>query len=305
MTTRFQDFPNGIICVDTLHLRPGFAASYLLVEQGEALFIETGPRLSVPTLLDLLTQKGLPPEAVKAIIVTHIHLDHAGGAGALLRHLPNARLLVHPRGTRHLLNPEKLQASAEAVYGKERFQETLGGITPADPHRTLSTSDNERFFLKERALTILHTPGHALHHQCVWDPASGGLFSGDAFGISYPIFDQGTQRLLFPSTTPVQFDLETSHQTLDRLAALQPDWLFLTHFGRMPFDNTLTTALHTWLETFAALARDQPGQDTHTPTWLAEALHHRLSKTLHAWGINLTPQENHDWLRMDCEINAQ
>ena len=303
-TTFFQDFPNGITCIDTNYIRSGFAASYLLVEAGEAVFIETGPRLAVATLLDVLAQKKLSPAAVKAIIVTHIHLDHAGGAGELLHHLPNATLWVHPRGLRHLLEPHKLQASAEAVYGKQRFQAMLGGITPASAQRTMATEDHETFFLQGRALTLLHTPGHALHHQCVWDSQSGGLFSGDAFGISYRIFDQEAKILLFPSTTPVQFDLQASHRTLDRLADLQPKWLFLTHFGRVRFTQNLTTIMHQLLEAFATLARD-PQHPNENPARLAEALQHLLSSRLQASGRNITTQEICDWLALDCTINAQ
>lgn len=293
--TLFQDYPHGITCIDTGYLRPGFAASYLLIEEDEAVFIETGPQPAVPRLLQLLENKGLAPDAVKAVIVTHVHLDHAGGAGALLNHLPCAELLVHPRGIRHLLNPDKLQASAEMVYGKARFLEILGGISPADPHRTRATEDNEIFQLNRRSLTLLHTPGHALHHQCVWDRTSGGLFSGDAFGISYPIFAHNTERLIFPATTPTQFDPEASHHTLDRLAALQPSWLFLTHFGRMGFSPGLTIQLHDWLQIFVALTQDQK------QTEIQNLLFHALKKA----GIALGAEEIDAWLTPDCTINAQ
>ena len=295
MMTPFQDYPHGITCIDTGYIRPGFAASYLLIEEGEAVFIETGPQHAIPRLLTVLEQKNLTPDAVKAVIVTHIHLDHAGGAGALLNHLPCAALLVHPRGVRHLLHPEKLQASAEMVYGKARFLELLGGISPADPHRTRATEDNETFQLNKRSLTLLHTPGHARHHQCVWDKTSGGLFSGDAFGISYPIFAHGTERLIFPSTTPTQFDPEASHHTLDRLAALQPNWLFLTHFGRMGFTQALTTQLHNWLQSFVTLAQNQEPQE------IQNLLYHALKKA----GITLRAEEIEAWLTPDCTINAQ
>ena len=302
MTLFFQDFPEGITCIDTNCFRPGFAASYLLVEEGHAVFIETGPRLAVPILLDVLARKHLSPEAVKAVIVTHVHLDHAGGAGELLRHLPQAQLLVHPRGARHLLHPEKLQAGAEAVYGKSHFRDIFGGITPSKTQQTVATEDNETFSLCGRTLTILHTPGHARHHQCVFDAQSGGLFSGDAFGVSYRVFDQGAEILLFPSTTPVQFDLEASHHTLDRLTDLQPKWLFLTHFGRVRFTRKLTERLHCFLDIFVKLARDH--QDDKTQERLTKALTHLLYRGLPA-GTSVTEQVSQDWLATDCAINAQ
>ncbi|MBF0461004.1 MAG: MBL fold metallo-hydrolase [Magnetococcales bacterium] len=303
MTLFLKEFSHGITRIDTGYLRPGFAASYLLVEAGEAVFIETGPSHAVPVLLAALAQKGLTPEAVRAVLVTHVHLDHAGGAGELLRHLPRAELLVHPRGLRHLLDPAKLQAGAEAVYGRERFQTLLGGIHPADPQRTRATADQEQFLLSGRALTLLHTPGHALHHQCVWDAASGGLFSGDAWGISYRVFDQGGDVLLFPATTPVQFDLEASHQTLDRLAALSPDWIFLTHFDRISFAPRLTERLHLLLDRFAALGRAH--QHQRDPAGLTEALHHLLWAEGSRPASPVTAAVGRDWLAMDCALNAQ
>lgn len=300
MSLYWQDFPNGITCIDTGYLRPGFAAAYLLVEGGEAVFIETGPSHACSVLLEVLAQKGLAPEAVRAVMVTHVHLDHAGGAGALLSHLPEAQLLVHPRGLPHMRDPAKLQAGAEAVYGVARFQELFGTLSPSDPHRTRGTEDQETFFLQGRALTLLHTPGHALHHQCVWDATSGGLFSGDAFGISYRLFDQGNDRLLLPATTPVQFDLETSHQTLDRLAALSPQALFLTHFGRIPFHDRLTGELHALLDQFAALAH----RYRSNPEALAEALQQLLCDRIPQPSA-VTADLCRDWLSMDCTLNAQ
>ncbi|MEO5353661.1 MAG: MBL fold metallo-hydrolase [Magnetococcus sp. XQGC-1] len=303
MTPPLEDFPHGITRIDTGYVRRGFAACYLLVEAGEAVIIETGPRHAVPIILHALASKGVAPEAVRAVIVTHVHLDHAGGAGELLQHLPQARLLVHPRGLPHLLDPAKLQAGSEAVYGRARFQELLGGVHPAEPQRTMESRDNEIFSLPGRPLTILHTPGHALHHQCIWDPRSGGLFTGDAFGISYRLFDRGENMLLFPATTPVQFDPETSHHTLERLAALAPEWIFLTHFGRIPFASRLTERLHHLLDRYVALAhahREEAGAEG-----LIEALQQLFQEELARFAPEGMPEGGRDWLTMDCTLNAQ
>ncbi|MEO5362142.1 MAG: MBL fold metallo-hydrolase [Magnetococcus sp. DMHC-8] len=303
MTMVAEHFPQGITRIDTGYLRPGFAAAYLLVEAGQAVLVDTGPGRAVPAVLAALAERGLAPEAVQAVIASHVHLDHAGGAGELLQHLPRARLLVHPRGLPHLLDPARLQAGAEAVYGRARFQEILGGVQPADPQRTRGTADQETVNLAGRLLTILHTPGHALHHQCVWDAASGSLFTGDAFGISYRVFDQGQERLIFPATTPVQFDPETSHHTLDRLAALAPDWLFPTHFGRMAFDHRLTERLHHLLDRFVALALAH--QHQAEPTGLESALHALMEEELARYAPPVTAAVVRDWLAMDCMLNAQ
>ena len=303
MTIPFEPYPDDILRIDTGYLRPGFAASYLLVEGGEAVFIETGPTLAVPVLLQALEYTGLARAAVRAVIVTHVDLDHAGGAGALQQHLPNAELLVHPKGLRHMLEPAKLQAGAEAVYGKEQFARILGGITPADPERTRAVADGEAFILQGRPLVMIDTPGHANHHHGIWDAQSGGIFSGDAAGISYRIFDQGEEILLQPATTPVQFDLQASHQTLDRLAALGPRWNFVTHFGRIPFNAALTVRLHRMLDQFAELSARHQAEGEAA---LQEALHQLSWQEVQRMGQSgVSESQCRDWLAMDCTLNAQ
>ncbi|MBF0184425.1 MAG: MBL fold metallo-hydrolase [Magnetococcales bacterium] len=305
MTTPFARYPDGIIRIDTGYWRAGFAASYLLVEGEEAVFIETGPSRAVPVLLQALAFAGVAKEQVRAILVTHVHLDHAGGAGALQRHLPNAELLVHPKGIRHLLEPAKLQAGAEAVYGAEQFETILGGITPADGQRTRAVGDGEVYLLNGRRLQFIDAPGHANHHHCIWDAQSGGIFSGDAAGISYRLFDQGEELLLMPATTPVQFDLAASHQTLDRLAALGARWNFVTHFGRIPFNPLLTDRLHRLLDQFAALSGRYVGQPEGESA-LQEALQQLAWQELQHNGQPLVSEAVcRDWLTMDCALNAQ
>lgn len=304
MEDTVQDFLGGVYCIDTGYIRSGFAACYLIVEQGQAVFIDTGTRLAVPRLLHALKSINISPDAVQAVIVTHVHLDHAGGAGDLLNTLPNAQLMVHPSGLRHLVDPSKLQAGALMVYGKKQFQESFGGITPSDPKRCVATEDTQILLLNGRPLKIVHTPGHAYHHQCIWDETSGGLFSGDAFGISYRMLDHKDQIVHFPATTPVQFDLKASHQTLDRLHHLKPKWLFLTHFGRLLFDSKQTETLHTLLDECVSLANGA-FHVSEKLEWLSESLQQVFIKRLQTMKSPLSEKTQRQWLQMDCRMNAQ
>lgn len=244
----------GIAIIDTHYLRPGFAASYLVVDHGRAAFIDTGPGSAVAHLLAALKEQQLDPACVDYIIVSHIHLDHAGGAGELLQQLPNAKVVVHPQGARHLIDPSKLEASAKEVYGEEEFKRIFGTIVPIPQERLLEMEDNQSLPLGQRTLTLLDTPGHSKHHLCVWDAAHKVIFTGDTMGISYREFDTPHGILIFPATTPVQFDPTAIHKSIDRLAAFQPEWACLTHFGPVLFNRWLADDLHRQIDRMKALA---------------------------------------------------
>lgn len=305
MSELYQTLPGGITRIDTGYIRPGFAASYLMEVDGKAVFIDTGPQLALPRLLGALQHRGLHPEAVESVMVTHVHLDHAGGAGALLAHLPNAHLLVHPKGARHLIDPGKLQAGAMAVYGEETFRKTLGGITPVAAERTVTPEDGEAFILNQRRLVFLHTPGHAHHHMCIWDPETGGIFSGDAFGISYREFDSQAGIFLFPATTPVQFDPEMSRRSIERLVAMDPQWLFLTHFGRVRFRPHLAEVLQHQLRRYVELAQETLFKGQQRCKQLEKKLETESLDRLATLGAPLTREEHRNLLAMDHHINAQ
>ena len=176
---------------------------------------------------------GLARERVRYVIPTHVHLDHAGGAGLLMRALPNAKLVVHPRGARHLIDPGKLIAGASAVYGADAVQRMYGEIAPVPEARVIVADDGLRLPDGDGALEFIDSPGHARHHFCVWDAASRGFFTGDSFGLSYREFDTAAGPFVMPTTTPVQFEPEAWRQTLARLLAYAPQWMYLTHYGRV------------------------------------------------------------------------
>ncbi|OIR24683.1 MBL fold metallo-hydrolase, partial [Bathymodiolus thermophilus thioautotrophic gill symbiont] len=225
----------GITCIDTQYMRNDFVAAYLIEDQGHVAFVDTGCYLSVPTLLATLDEKNIQREQVDYIILTHIHLDHAGGAGELIRHLPNAKVYVHEYGANHLIDPSKLRAGVIGVYGELFFKQFLGDLIPIAKEKIVIAKDKDEITLGNRILKFINTPGHARHHVCIWDEKSQGIFSGDTLGVSYREFDTEQGALIFPPTTPIQFDPDVWKNTIQQLMTLQPKYAYLTHFNRIEF----------------------------------------------------------------------
>lgn len=226
-----QHLSQGITVIDTGFVRPGFDAAFLLVENGRAAYIETGPNNAVPRLLAALETVGLDRSAVDYVIPTHVHLDHAGGAGLLLSKLPNARMLIHPRGARHMIDPSVLMNGARAVYGVEVTNRDYGELVPVPPERLTTTSEGMVVEVGGRPLRFMDTPGHAKHHNCIWDEATRGWFTGDTFGIAYPELYTAKGPYMVPATAPIQFDQEALHASIARLLGERPSLMYLTHFG--------------------------------------------------------------------------
>ena len=229
-------FGQGIYAIDTGYGRAAFDAAWLVVDEisRHAAFIDTGHNAAVPRLLQALEHLELRREAIDWVIPTHVHLDHAGGAGLLMAQLPQARALIHPQGARHLIDPSALMAGTRAVYSEARTSSLYGDVLPIPADRVVCSDDGMTLQLGQRQLSLIHTPGHARHHHVVWDSLSRSLFTGDAFGISYPEFDDASgQRWGFPSCTPVQFDPTAMTASIQRMLTLEPEALCPTHFGRI------------------------------------------------------------------------
>jgi glyoxylase-like metal-dependent hydrolase (beta-lactamase superfamily II) len=224
----------GVILVDTGYVRPGLAAAWIVKGASSAAVIETGTARSVPNILAGLSAHGVGRGDVSHVIVTHVHLDHAAGAGALLAQLPHARLVVHPRGARHMIDPSRLLAGAAEVYGgMDAIRELYGDVLPAPAARVIEAPEGTVVELGDRTLRILDTPGHARHHFVVHDRATQGFFTGDTFGISYREFDTASGPFLYPTTTPVQFDPAALRASVERMLAERPERMYLTHFGML------------------------------------------------------------------------
>jgi len=295
---------HGIHVVDTGFHRPLFDAAYLIVEHGRAAFIDAGTNHSVPRLLAALQGAGLDVDAVDYVIPTHVHLDHAGGVGLLMQQLPAARLVVHPRGARHLAGPMHLIRSATSVYGADEIERSYGALVPVDKGRMMTTQDGMTIELAGRPLRFLHTPGHAMHHHCIWDAASRGFFTGDTFGLSYRDFDTAAGSWIMPTTTPVQFQPEALRRSIERMAAFDPDFMYVTHYGRVGDVPRLAALLLAQLDEIVAFARTTargPGRHATLMRGL-EAIH---LGSLRAHGVTLSDEHIRELLALDLELNAQ
>ena len=295
---------NGIRVVDTGFHRPLFDAAYLIVERGRAAFIDTGTNDAVPRLLAALAGAGIGVDAVDYVIATHVHLDHAGGAGLLMQHLPNARLVVHRRGARHLVDPRRLVHSATGVYGEEEIARSYGSLVPVPADRVVTTADDTTIELAGRPLRCLDTPGHAMHHHCIWDEASRAFFTGDTFGLSYRDFDTALGVWIMPTTTPVQFQPEALRRSIERMLAFAPAHMHLTHFGRVGDVPRLGALLLAQLDEIVAFARTtQPGPERHD--LLVRGLEAIHLASLRAHGVTLADAHIRELLALDLELNAQ
>lgn len=294
----------GIHTIDTGFVRPGFDAAYLIVENGRAAFIDCGTNHSLPRMLGALDAEGLGAGSVDWLILTHVHLDHAGGAGELIARLPNAQLVVHPRGARHMIDPSKLWAGASAVYGEAVMEREYGRLRPVPAERVIEAVDGHTVDLAGRPLRCIDTPGHAKHHNAIYDERANVCFTGDVFGLSYREFDTANGPFILPTTSPVQFDPEELHASIERLLALQPVAMYPTHFGRIEDLDRLAADLHVQIDAMVALARELAAHaDRHTR--LIDGLTALYSARARAHGWTQGQAALQQLLKMDIELNAQ
>ncbi len=294
----------GVTCIDTQHIRNDFVAAYLIEDNQRAAFVDTGCYLSVPTLLATLDKKNIKRENVDYIILTHIHLDHAGGAGELIKYLPNAKIIVHEYGANHLIDPSKLRAGVIGVYGKLFFKQYLGDLIPAPENKIIIAEDKNEITLGARKLKLIDTPGHARHHICIWDEKSRGIFSGDTLGVSYRAFDTEQGNLIFPPTTPIQFDPDAWKNTINQLMNLQPKYAYLTHFNRIEFNQKSADMLMANIDNFVAIARQMQNY-TNRHKAIKEALLDYLLEIAMQHGSALDKTQQIKMFKGDLEICAQ
>jgi glyoxylase-like metal-dependent hydrolase (beta-lactamase superfamily II) len=304
-----EDLGDGIFAIDTGFHRPRYDAAYLVTSDDgrTTAFIDTGTNHALPRHLAALQALGLPRDAVEFVIPTHVHLDHAGGAGALMRELPAATLVIHPRGAKHMIDPTALYEGARAVYGDEEMARTYGAIVPVDASRVRVTHDGMDLALGTRTLNFIDTPGHALHHHCVWDERTRGWFTGDTFGVSYRDFDRadGTPWIL-PTTPPSQFEPVTLRASVERLLARAPRSIYLTHYGRVSNVQQPAQTLLAMIDETAAIGRahahmpDGPQRHDALKRALGDAMAARLRAHGHA-----PTRERMAMLAIDVELNAQ
>lgn len=306
MTLKYcTELPEQIVCIDTGYGREQLDAAYLVRAGERAAFIDTGTHRCVPRLLGVLDYYGIPRANVDYVIPTHVHLDHAGGAGELMRQLPHARLVAHPRAAPHLIDPSRLIAGTSAVYGEDGFRQRFGDVVPVSAERVIEAPDGYRLELDGRPLAFVDSPGHARHHFCVYDARSRGFFTGDTFGISFREFDTEKGAFIFATTTPPQFEPDAWYHTLDQLLTHEPQRMYVTHFGCVEEVARLAEELRRSIREFSDIALEVASVGEAGRARMAERMLDSLLRRLRAHGCRLPQAQTRELLRLDVELNAQ
>ena len=295
---------DGIVAIDTQYARPLQDASHLIVENGRAAFVDTGVNSSVPLLIDALAQQNLDVGDVDYVFLTHVHLDHAGGAGLLMQHLPNARCVVHPYGAPHMIDPTKLVAGTRAVYGEEETRTVYGTIMPIDANRIVIPENEQQLEFNSRSLQTIYTEGHARHHYILNDPQSKGVFTGDSFGVSYRELDTAQGEIVFPTTTPVQFNPLEAHKAVDRIMVCEPEHLYLTHYSRVRNLDRLVVQMHQGIDAYVAIARQHEHDDNRLEA-LSASMFEYYAQRLADHGHAGDSETISSILGIDVDLNSQ
>ena len=295
-----------IFTIDAHYYREELAAIHLIRSQDRISIIDTGTQYSVSQVQEGLFELGLGFDSVDYIILTHIHLDHAGGAGELMNHCKNAQLVVHPRGAKHMVDPSKLIAGASAVYGEEAFNKLYGEIKPIDGNRVITPQDGETIEWANRPLTFIDTPGHASHHHCIIDHKTNSVFTGDTLGVGYRALRSDSAVFVMPTTTPVQFDPDALHHSIDKVMSYQPDTLYLTHYSALKPSPTIIAGLHEQIDDFVMLTQQAADSE---PKDFEKALEQSITEYIVRRCQNLLPDLDlstiEKWVSLDASLNAQ
>jgi len=280
-----------LIAVDTKMTGRYRVTSAYLVQASEPALVETGPNTSADAVTAALEQLGLSAGDLAHVVVTHIHLDHAGGAGTIAERFPSATVWVHERGARHLADPARLWASAAQVYGGEdRLVEMFGPMTPIDEGRIRSVAEGDRIELGDRSLDVMYTPGHASHHVSLVDSESGALFTGDALGIHFP-----DVRVLRPATPPPDIDVELAVDSIERIRGRAETALMFSHFGPVREVEELCGIAADRIRVWAGIVRDAM-DETDDLDRIAEILASRTAAEFDDAGAPADARERYELL---------
>ncbi len=296
-----------VTVIDCHYVYEKTAAAFLLNAGNEAAFIETNTSHALPYLLTALKDKNISAEKIKYIIITHVHLDHAGGTAALLQHCPNATVVAHPRAARHVIDPQRLVESARMVYGHELFEKLYGAIERVPAERVITPEDGASLTLGDRELRFFYTRGHANHHFVIFDTQDRTVYTGDSFGIAYPLLQSGSRPFIYPTTTPTDFDPIEAHRSYDLITSLKPRRAMLTHFGEWGDVSYGAAELHRLMneieKIYGYLLEHDLSQEKAT-TYAEEQFEALFLRELAERGIYPT-EEQLQMLRIDTGINAQ
>ncbi|MFC0559954.1 MBL fold metallo-hydrolase [Halalkalibacter alkalisediminis] len=271
-----------------------------VIQEEKITLVESGPSPSVPHILKGLKTLAILPEQVDYLIVTHIHLDHAGGAGLLLEKCPNAKLIVHPKGARHLVDPSRLIAGAQAVY-QDKFDALFQPIIPIDEDRLLIKNDLDTLEIGPNCnLTFYDTPGHAFHHFSILDPGSNGIFTGDTLGVHYESLAKDGIHFVLPSTSPNQFNPEAMIASLERIQSLHVDTIFFGHYSASHQPVKVYEQVKYWLERFVSIGKNVE-EGNGTVNQLSQLLLTSIQNELDELGVSRShPVYEH--IQLDLQI---
>lgn len=295
------NYENDIYAVDAYYEGEETAAVYILYSEGEAAIIDTAHNDALPHVLDAVAELGIDKTAVRYIFLTHVHLDHAGGAGRFMQAFPNARLVVHPRGARHMIAPEKLVAGVNQVYGEAETKRMYGEIVPVPEDRVIAPQDGDVFEVGSHKITALDTPGHARHHLAFYDDRAAAVFTGDSFGMSYRGLGKDGTEGIIPTTSPVQFDPEAMRESMKKILALKPEKLYPSHFGELRGIARITDDLHRQIDAYVALAIEAKGDYDKIRAGLQRIFEEEGARQ----GWAMSPSEIERRLSPAIDLNAQ
>jgi glyoxylase-like metal-dependent hydrolase (beta-lactamase superfamily II) len=233
-----------------------------------------------------------------------VHLDHAGGAGLFMQRCPNATLTVHPRGARHMADPSRLVAGTVAVYGEAKTREMYGEVVPVPAARILETPDGASIRLNGRELSFHETFGHARHHVAIRDAGSGHVFGGDTFGLSYPELDWQGRKFAFATSSPVQFEPAPYHRSIDRIAGLAREAVYVTHYGQVRDLDARAAALHRQVDALAGLALAVKDEGPRRRELLWAGVKDLLLEEVERYGAPFTEGEVMAAYGQDVDLNA-
>ncbi|MBM7703754.1 MBL fold metallo-hydrolase [Metabacillus iocasae] len=303
-----QDLGYGISLIDVFDLKKEQRTGTYVIREDDITIVETSASPSIPYLLKGLESLSIHPSEIKNIIVTHIHLDHAGGTGLFLKDCPNAKVIVHPKGKRHLANPSRLIEGARAVYGNQ-FDELFDPIVPIPEERLVAMEDEQTLQIgKDRTLQFLHTPGHANHHLSIYDAASNGIFTGDTIGVYYPQLLSQELEFYLPSTSPNQFNPDAMLASAERMEKLELERIYFGHYGKSENPHHVFTQLRKWLPLFLETAKLSIKLHTDSSfeqkaTAISTDLFNKVQAYLKSKQINLTPDVQ-EIIQLDLSVCA-
>ena len=308
-TLRFGvDLGNKVVLVDTGYVRPQFAAAYIISQRAPSgnrlAIIDPGTNFSVPRILATIKDLACDYGQVSYIILTHVHLEVSSGVGLLMQYCPNAKLIIHARGARHMINPSTLLSNTIAIYGENFVEKEFGKLLPVEAKNIIEVSDGFLINLAGRMLTVLETPGHSKEHIGIWDELTQGVFTGNAFGSSFREIDNALAPFIFPSTPPMTFEPKALRVSLKKIIALLPNCAYLTHFGRVESIPKIYLGILKTLDEVETLGKKLKfAKNRHE--FLKEGLLNIYIETLRSHDCQLADSKIQQLLEFDIEQNAQ